>query len=105
MIIYVDIDNTICTTSGTDYVNATPCYDKIDIINKLFDKKHEIVYWTARGSGSGIDYYELTNKQLQEWGVKYDKLLLGKPPYDLFIDDKTINKIDKNLIVWDQNNE
>ena len=26
--------------------------------------------------------------------------MVGKPPYDIFIDDKTINKITENLIEW-----
>ena len=33
--------------------------------------------------------------QLIEWGLKFHKLLLGKPSYDLFIDDKSINFDDK----------
>ena len=30
-------------------------------------------------------------KQFKEWGVKFHELKLGKPVYDLFIDDKNIN--------------
>jgi hypothetical protein len=33
MIIYVDIDNTICITNNTDYINAIPIYNKIQKIN------------------------------------------------------------------------
>ena len=50
-----------------------------------------IVYWTARGTMTGIDWREITEKQFKEWGVKYHKLKLGKPNYDLFICDKVIN--------------
>jgi len=32
--------------------------------------------------------YEHTKNQLEAWGVKFHKLLLGKPRYDIFIDDK-----------------
>ncbi len=32
--------------------------------------------------------YEFTNNQLVKWGVKFHKLIMGKPEYDLFIDDK-----------------
>ena len=32
--------------------------------------------------------YELTSRQLKEWGVKYDQLVMGKLHYDLLIDDK-----------------
>jgi hypothetical protein len=91
MLIYVDIDNTICVTEGTDYNDVKPMPERIEKINKLYDEGNTIVYWTARGSVTGIDHSELTKKQFKEWGVKYHELKFGKPPYDLFIDDKNIN--------------
>ena len=91
MIIYVDIDNTICVTERTDYSNSKPLPGRIEIINKLFEQGDEIHYWTARGSGSGIDWSELTKNQLNSWGCKYTSLNFGKPVYDLFIDDRNIN--------------
>jgi hypothetical protein len=92
MIIYVDIDNTICTTQGTDYINAQPIYKYIDIINNLFDNNH-IVYWTSRGVGSNQNLYEITKEQLDSWGCQYHELRCDKPVYDIFIDDKTHNNI------------
>jgi len=89
--IYVDIDNTIAETNGMDYENSKPIMDRINKINNLHDDGNTIVYWTARGSVSGIDYSELTKKQFEEWGVKYHDLKFGKPAYDLFIDDKNIH--------------
>ena len=32
----------------------------------------------------------MTKDQLKKWKVNYHKLILGKPSYDLFIDDKSI---------------
>jgi hypothetical protein len=100
MNIYVDVDNTITETSGMDYQNAKPIYSKILIINKLYDSGHTITYWTARGSVSGIDHYSLTKNQLDSWGVKYHNFMVGKPAFDLLIDDKTINNINENLFTW-----
>jgi hypothetical protein len=57
----------------------------------LYDEGHTIVYWTARGTLSGIDYYDLTKSQLDKFGVKYHELKLKKPYYDLFIDDRNVN--------------
>ena len=91
MIIYVDIDNTICDTNKTYYENAIPDYNKINHINNLYDKGHEIIYWTARGSKTGKDWKLLTEMQLKKWGAKYTELKLDKPAFDLFIDDKSIN--------------
>ena len=92
MIFYVDIDDTICSHSeDLDYSRATPRPERILKINHLYDQGNTIVYWTARGTGSGIDWREVTEKQFADWGVKYHELHFGKPIYDLFIDDKNIN--------------
>lgn len=92
MIIFVDIDETICISpESRDYSKAEPIKKNIKKINKLYEKGHTIVYWTARGTGSGIDWSKITEKQFIKWGVKYHELKFGKPIYDLFIDDKNIN--------------
>lgn len=90
MVIYVDIDNTICHTPDTfDYTQSTPIKENIDKINKLFDEGNIIIYWTARGTKSGMNWRELTEYQFSQWGVKCHELLFGKPAYDLMICDKT----------------
>ena len=35
-------------------------------------------------------YYQLTYKQLTDWGVKFNSLFMGKPAGDLYVDDKGI---------------
>lgn len=100
MIIYVDVDETICTTeTGMSYRLARPLLDNIEKINKLFDDGHQIVYWTARGTASGIDWKTLTKNQLDKWNVKYHQIIFGKPAYDVLIDDKSIQveEIEKEL--------
>ena len=94
MNIFIDLDNTLCSTKESDYKNSTPIIDRIAKINKLKENGNKITIWTARGQRSGIDYTELTKKQLLEWGIQYDELLMGKPSYDLYIDDKSFN-VDK----------
>tara|TARA_B100001250_G_C19813914_1_gene797208 strand:+ start:1585 stop:1875 length:291 start_codon:yes stop_codon:yes gene_type:complete len=90
MKIYVDIDNTICKTLGMEYENAKPIKKNIDKINNLYNQGNEIIYWTARGSVSKIDYYDITYNQLRDWGCMFHSLSVGeKPPYDLLICDKT----------------
>jgi len=92
MIYYVDIDETICRYEGNrNYPEAVPMQDRIDKINALYDAGHTVVYWTARGSVTGIDWTELTKNQLETWGAKHHDVILGKPHYDIFIDDKVIN--------------
>lgn len=92
MIIFVDIDETICEVqSDRDYSKSTPMKDRITKINKLYDEGNTIIYWTARGTGTGMNWRDVTEKQFKEWNVKYHDLKFGKPVYDLFIDDRNIN--------------
>lgn len=91
-IIYVDIDDTICYYDVSRvYTEAKPYIARINKINKLFDEGNVVVYWTARGSTTGIDWTEITRSQLESWGAKFTSLLMGKPHYDVYIDDKSIN--------------
>jgi len=94
MLIFVDIDNTICTTYGDKYTKAIPNKERIEKINNLWENGDTIVYWTARGTMTGINWYQLTRDQLDSWGCKYDELRMNKPAFDLFIDDKNINSED-----------
>jgi len=92
----VDIDGTICTQREKgDYENAEPLPERIEKINKLYDEGHTIWFFTARGSETGINWRELTEKQLKDWGVKYHRLLFGKPSADRYIDDKAVNANEK----------
>jgi len=90
-IIYVDVDETICNTpEDRDYTKSTPIKEHINKINKLYDEGNMIIYWTARGSRSKINWYELTKTQLTNWDAKHHELRVDKPYYDCFIDDKCI---------------
>lgn len=87
----VDIDGTICRTQGSNYMESKPIKERIDRINALYDEGNQIIYWTARGGNSGIDWSDLTRQQLKDWGCKYDELRMRKPVYDIWIDDKAFN--------------
>ena len=91
MKIFVDIDETICFYDGErHYPDAVPNMENIAKINKLYDEGHYIKYWTARGSVTGLEWYDITWNQLKEWGCKLSELSVGeKPDYDLLICDKT----------------
>jgi hypothetical protein len=93
MKIYVDIDETICYYEAErKYEKALPISERIVKINSLYEDGNEITYYTARGSITGIDWHNITKKQLDEWGCKYHNLSVGeKPHYDLFICDKAVN--------------
>jgi mannose-6-phosphate isomerase-like protein (cupin superfamily) len=86
MNIFVDIDNTICTTNG-NLSECKPIDANISKINKLYESGNNIVYWTSRGDA----YSELTKDQLVFWGCKYNELRMNKPSYDMCIDCKSLD--------------
>jgi hypothetical protein len=95
MVIYIDIDDTICNSPDKpDYSTSTPILDNIKKANLLYEQGHTIIYWTARGTQTGLDWSDLTKKQFELWGVKYHEVKFGKPYYDMFIDDKNMNTLD-----------
>ena len=96
----IDIDGTICDwEAGRDYTLANPYPERIKVINKLYDQGNTIKYFTARGMGryagrseKAIEsFYAITESQLDRWGCKYHKLILGKPSGDYYIDDKALS--------------
>jgi len=96
-IIYVDIDETICfyeedipLDGKKNYSQAVPNFENIKKINKLYEQGNKIVYWTARGSRSGIDWLDFTTKQLDSWKAKYHQIRCDKPYYDVFVEDRSI---------------
>jgi LmbE family N-acetylglucosaminyl deacetylase len=94
-----DIDGTICS-SGVKYEDASPFKPVIDTINRLYTEGNYIEISTARGSRSGKDWTELTKKQLENWGVKYHDLSVGKKSFaDIFVDDRSVKKISNVLAI------
>ena len=91
MIYCFDIDGTLCTNTDGDYPDAQPFLDVIAEVNRLFAEGNRIHLHTARGATTGIDWRELTERQLKEWKVDYHALYMGKPPGDVYIDDKAMN--------------
>lgn len=89
-----DIDGTICTNTEGSYHEARPFGERIAAVNRLFRSGHRIVYFTARGSTTGIDWRALTESQLSTWGARYHELILGKPYADVFVDDRAVHSDD-----------
>ena len=89
-----DIDQTICESNPSNYSMAAPFKDRIDAINALYDAGNTIIFNTARGALSGLDFSDLTFQQLNAWNVRFHKLYMKKPFADLYIDDKGIGDQD-----------
>ena len=92
MIYCFDLDGTICTQDGSsNYEDAKPLPVMVQRVNELYAAGNTIIINTARGTRSGIDWYDITKNQLDNWGVKYHELVVGKKPhYDIVVDDKSI---------------
>ena len=93
-----DLDNVICNTKKSNYARSTPKKKVIKLINNLHDNGYIIKILTARYMGRSNDDiikanklgYKTTYKQLKKWGLKFDKLFLTKPSFDIYIDDKSL---------------
>ena len=99
-----DVDGTLCT-KDCNYEDAKPFVDVIDNLNKLYDDGNKIIIFTSRGYLSGRDWRDLTEAQLNTWGVSYHELIMGKPHADIFIDDRAINIDDWRGKISEETNE
>jgi len=87
----VDVDGVVASlTPDNDYNLAQPLIGTIERINRLYDRGHRIVMFTARGSATGIDWSQVTRDQFARWGLKFHELHFGKPAADYYIDDRLI---------------
>jgi len=91
-----DLDNTLVNTTGSDYEGSTPIPEAIEKVQQYKKRGDHIIIMTARGSGSKKDWRKFTAKQLDDFGIPYDQLIVGLKPggVDVFVDDKAINALD-----------
>jgi histidinol phosphatase-like enzyme len=91
-----DLDGVICSQTPSEYDKAEPNAAMIAMINRFHDEGYRIIIHTARfmsrAGGDPARARELgdafTRAQLEGWGLKFDELYLGKPSYDLLVDDR-----------------
>ena len=93
-----DLDGVLCSQVEHDYAEAIPNAKAIAAVNALYEQGHTIIIHTARFmgrcQGNPIEVYRtgytFTQRQLEEWGVKFHHLYMGKPRYDMVIDDRSL---------------
>ena len=96
-IICFDLDNTICTTKKNYYKKSQPKKNVIKLINNLYNEGFIIKIFTSRFMGRNNENIKqaskkgflITANQLKKWKVSYHHLIMGKPSYDILIDDKS----------------
>lgn len=84
MVIGIDIDGVLTIeTAGHNYVSRTPNKKMIYKVDQWYKENHIIVIFSSRWEADR----SVTKKWLKDNNVKYHTLILGKPVFDLYIDD------------------
>ncbi len=89
-VVEMDLDGTLCTQvlgSNPDYALAKPIAHRIAHANEWFAHCHVRIK-TGRGTTTGINWREVTECQLAEWGIRHDELVFRTDDADMRIDDK-----------------
>jgi hypothetical protein len=90
----VDLDGVICTEERVfDRPLAEPIAGAQAALARLKAAGHTIVVYTARGWAE----YRVTKKWLDDHGMAYDALHMGKPIAQIWIDDRALR-----FQTWDQ---
>jgi hypothetical protein len=110
MNIYIDFDHTI-SPNGYSYLPQNldkPPYDgAIDTIRALKAGNDKIIIFSCRANKDvvGDDVVTLKTKEMTDYlnkhGIPFDSVFLGKPNYDVVIDDKAIGFHDN----WEEINK
>lgn len=88
MIYCFDLDGTLCSHEE-NYMDAKPNKARIAKVNRLYDEGNTIMIDSARGSKTGINWFNDTLEQLKGWGLKFHHLRVGtKFAADLYVDDR-----------------
>lgn len=120
-ILVFDVDGTICRERDDNgnlyhpqhipYIDRPPYPFAVENINDLYDRGYEIVLFTARYmhcenqnqlNSFGRGYSELV-KWCDKWGIKYSRLVFGKPSGNLYIDNHGFRlESEKGKADWDK---
>ena len=93
----IDLDGTLCSLSagGEDYYKASPHNEMIEKVNTYHRAGWHITIFTARGMqtyGNAAAAERAHGLRTRYWlrdnNVAFDTLKFGKPPADLYVDDK-----------------
>lgn len=87
MRIVIDLDGTLCEERQTfERTFATAKPGAAEFTRNMRNAGHTIIIYTARSWAESA----ITEQWLANHGIVYDFLILGKPIYDVWIDDRAI---------------
>ncbi len=94
-----DIDGVLTIDPGIDYTQyarARPNQKMIKIVNSLHGRGNRIILYSARHEADR----NLTIAWLTENDVHYDKLFLGKPLANFYVDDRGVSPLSLRIKKW-----
>lgn len=88
MTLLIDLDGVVCSEEQTfERSLAKPIPGAREALLALREHGHTLVIYSARSWSE----FRMTKKWLEDHGIPFDSLLLGKPVADLFIDDRAVH--------------
>ena len=91
MILYIIFENVLCNYNNKFPDKSTPILRNINKIKKYSNNNYTITIWSSHKNILFII------KFCELWGIKYDKISICKPEFDLLIGRHNINHIN-NII-------
>jgi uncharacterized HAD superfamily protein len=83
----IDLDGVVCSEEKTfDRPLARVLPGAVEFIKTARQNGNLVVIWTARG----WEQYKMTVDWLQKNDIEFDQLVMGKPIFDVYIDDRAI---------------
>jgi hypothetical protein len=87
MILIFDLDGVICTEEKTfERTLARPLPGVCEGMRLLRSQGNTIIIYTSRSWAE----YRMTTEWLKRHAIEYDSLVMGKPIYDIWVDDRAI---------------
>jgi len=99
-VICVDIDgvltNEIDGFGDNIYKNRTPNIDNIKILKDYKDRGFKVILYTARHK----EDIRITKEWLRDYKIPYDDITFNKPHADVYVDDLSLNQLDKEVLAF-----
>ncbi len=90
--IVIDIDGVILEEKPTfERSLAYPIEGVAKKLQTLYDQGYYIILFTSRGWAE----FWMTEKQLADWGIVYNQLIMGKPIAKYYVDDRGLSSLEE----------
>jgi len=90
----IDFDNTLAEEIWPEPGIGQPIHENIDKLEEVHEAGHDIIIHSARGWS---DFKQL-ERWLQEHGIPYNGIILGKYLAIKYVDDKGVNSAEESWL-------